>query len=117
METIHRSEFVRLLKGLLPEAIPYLEGNRLNLTAEMMALGELAQAAIDSRDSSLVRRVFMFAETVFARGNAEVRNSLVVTVLEHLSFDTEAGHEALKVFPAALANARAEALDSLRRVH
>ena len=117
MEPIHRSEFVRLLKESLPEANPYLEGNRLNLTAQMMALGELAQAAIDSQDSSLVRRVFMFSESMFARGNAEVRNALVVTVLEHLSFDTDAGHQALKVFPDALAKARAEALDSLRLVH
>ena len=111
--TIHRSEFIRLLRAELPEIEPLLRGSRLNLTSEMSAFLELAEMAIASGDRDQVGRIFSFAERVLTQGNFEVRNALGVSFLEHLPLDSAAGREVLSILPSSLRLAREEALVSL----
>ncbi|MFN7941607.1 MAG: hypothetical protein U0X73_08390 [Thermoanaerobaculia bacterium] len=112
---IHRSEFIRLLKQNLPEAIPFLQGNRLNLTLEMHAFQEFAQAAVESGNRGLVSRAFSFADQLWREGNRSVRSSLAVSFLEHLTFDSAAGVEAYKLLPEELKQVRREAIASLNQ--
>jgi hypothetical protein len=112
---IHRSEFVRLLRSEFPAVEPYLRDSRINLTDEMSAFLEFAETAIAARDQVLVRRVFLFADRVLAQGNAEVRNALCVSFLEHLPSSSEAEREAISLLPVSLRSAREEALSALHR--
>jgi hypothetical protein len=96
------------LREQFPAIEPWLKGYRDNLTLEMMRFRHFTEDAISRGDYDLVRKCYQFLNSAFMGGNKHVRNSVVVTFLEHLDFTGFGGPEAEQLMPAALANARRE---------
>jgi hypothetical protein len=115
-KAIHRSEFVRRLKLEVPEAVEALRGYRDNLSMEMLAFLVMTQEAMERGDLDLVRRCFRLADSVFVHGNRQVRNSLLVSFLEHLDFSGPHGRKAEELLTSALRLEREAVLSYLETV-
>jgi len=113
---LHRSAFIKALREELPAVQPWLAGYRDNLTLEMMRFRHFTQDAIARGDLSSVRRAFRFLNTAFATGNRHVRNSIVVSYLEHLDFPGPDGPAAEQLLPATLAAERTRMIAFLTRL-
>jgi len=113
---LHRSAFIKALREELPAIQPWLAGYRDNLTLEMMRFRHFTQDAIARVDLSSVRRAFRFLNTAFATGNRHVRNSIVVSYLEHLDFPGPDGPAAEQLLPATLAVERTRMIALLTRL-
>ncbi len=104
--TIHRSAFIKQLREQFPSVKSWLRGYRDNLTLEMMRFKQFTEDAVARSDWDTVRRAFQFAHTAFQQGNRHVRNSIVVTYLEHLPLAGPSGETAKKLLPSELARER-----------
>jgi hypothetical protein len=114
--TIHRSSFIKMLRAQLPAVEPWLNGYRDNLTLEMMRFEQFTQDAIGRGDWDTVRRAFQLAHTAFERGNKELRNSLVVTYLEHLELTGVTGEKAKTFLSSDLARERDQVIAYMEKV-
>ena len=114
--TLHRSTFIKALREEFPAIEPWLAGYRDNLTFEMMRFRHFTQDAMAQGDLGTVRRCFAFLRRAFAEGNRHVRNSVVVSYLEHLEFEGANGAAAEKLLAPELAAARAEMLAMFRKL-
>jgi hypothetical protein len=114
--TMHRSAFVKELRQELPSVESWLVGYRDNLTFEMMRYRQFTEDAITRGDMATVRRSFQFLAKAFATGNRHVRNSIVVSFLEHLAFVGSNGQAAEKLLPGELSAERTHVLAALRRM-
>jgi hypothetical protein len=114
--TLHRSAFIKALREQFPAVEVWLAGNRNGLTFEMMRFPHFTQDAIAKGDLTLVRQCFQFLNTAFENGNRHLRNSIVVSFLEHLEFAGSNGAAAEKLLPGALATERAEMIAHFTRL-
>ena len=114
--SLHRSAFIKTLRDEFPGIEPWLAGYRDNLTFEMMRFRQFTEDAIARGDLTCVRKCFQFLNTAFATGNRHIRNSVVVSYLEHLEFPGSNGAAAERLLPANLAEERAKAIAILARV-
>ena len=112
---LHRSAFIKALREEIPGVEPWLADYRDNLTFEMMRFRQFTEDAIARGDFATVAKSFRFLQKTFAQGNRHVRNSVVVSFLEHLEFTGTNGQVAEKLLPAELAEQRTAVLAVLRR--
>jgi len=63
-----------------------------------------------------VRKSFQFLHMAFATGSRHVRNSVVVSFLEHLEFSGSNGEAAEQLLPKELAAERERMLDIFRQL-
>ena len=112
---LHRSAFIKALREEIPAVEAWLADYRDNLTFEMMRFRQFTEDAIARGDFATVRKSFQLLHKAFAEGNRHVRNSVVVSFLEHLEFAGSNGQAAEKLLPAELAEQRTTALGVLRR--
>jgi hypothetical protein len=113
---MHRSAFIKELRQELPAIESWLADYRDNLTFEMMRYRQFTQDAITRGDMVTVRKSFQFLRRAFATGNRHVRNSIVVSFLEHLEFVGSNGQTAEKLLPAELSVERDQVLAAVRRM-
>ncbi len=113
---MHRSAFIKELRQELPAIESWLADYRDNLTFEMRRYRQFTQDAITRGDMVTVRKSFQFLRRAFATGNRHVRNSIVVSFLEHLEFVGSNGQKAEKLLPAELSVERDQVLAALRRM-
>lgn len=114
--TLHRSTFVSELRASFPGVEPWLAGYRDNLTLEMMRFRHFTEDAIARADLVTVRKAFAFLLRAFETGNRHVRNSVVVSFLEHLVFSGSNGQAAEQLLPKALAAERERMLAMFRQL-
>ena len=113
MVSLHRSAFINELRARFPTIGPWLAGNRDNLTMEMIRFRHFTEDAIARGDLSRVREAFLFLSKAFTTGNRHLRNSVVVSFLEHLRFTGPKGASAEQLLPAVLAAERTRMLAAL----
>ncbi len=114
--TLHRSSFVSALRAEFPGIEPWLAGYRENLTFEMMRFRQFTEDAIERGDVATARKSFAFLHRAFETGNRHVRNSVVVSFLEHLEFSGSNGKAAEQLLPKDLAEERGRMLATLRQL-
>ncbi len=114
--TLHRSTFLRALRDEFPAIEPWLRDYRDNLTFEMMRFRNFTEDAIVRGDLTLVRHCFQFLDKAFATGNRHLRNSVVVSYLEHLEFTGANGAAAEQLLPAKLAAERTRMIATLTKL-
>jgi hypothetical protein len=112
--TLHRSSFVKALRDEFPAIESWLAGYRDNLTFEMMQFRHFTEDAIKRGEMSTVKKCFQFLRKAYATGNRHVRNSVVVSYLEHLEFAGANGPAAEKLLARELAAERTRMLRVLR---
>ena len=93
-----------------------MAGYRDNLTFEMMQFRHFTEDAIARGDLVTVQKSFQFLQRAFATGNRHVRNSVVVTFLEHLDFSGSNGKAAEQLLPKELATERDRMLEMFRHL-
>jgi hypothetical protein len=84
METLHRSIFLKELKNTFPQLTDEINAQYGLLHLEMHIFADFAQRCIAGRDMEKVRLSFMVAEKYWASGNADMRNAIDVSFVEHL---------------------------------
>ncbi len=113
---MHRSAFIKALRADQPDIDTWLEGYRDNLTLEMMRVLQYTNAAIKAREFDRIRKIFMFINTAFATGNKQLRNSIVVSFLEHLDFGSPPNMRAESLLPTPLRTARNQVLKAIEGI-
>jgi hypothetical protein len=114
--TLHRSSFVKALRAEFPAIESWLAGYRDSLTFEMMRFRHFTEDAIKRGEMSTVKKCFRFLEKAFATGNRHIRNSVVVSYLEHLEFGGANGPAAEKLLAPELAAERSRMLRIFREL-
>ena len=112
--TMHRSSFIKKLRTQLPAVEPWLKGYRDNLTFEMMRFRQFTEDAIGRGDWQTVRRAFRLLHSAYQTGNRHLRNSVIVSYLEHLPLQGSNGEAAKKLLSHQLAEERKRATVLLR---
>jgi hypothetical protein len=105
------------LRKELPAIEPWLAGYRDNLTLEMMRFRHFTEDALARGDLGCVRECFRLLKTAFDNGNPHLRNSVVVSYLEHLDFKGAEAAAAQRLLPADLAAARSRVRAALERLN
>lgn len=75
------------------------------LHLEVACFARLTQQAIDNGDQQVLKRCFSLADDVFRMADAEVKNAMYVSYLEHLTFEDSRKNQrqwAFKLMPPAL---------------
>lgn len=91
-EPMDRERFVAMLAERYPAVAADIdECSHGLLHLEMAALARAASAAVSNEDRAAVRGHFTFIDEVFRLGTPEVKNAVLVSYLEHLSFDGRHG--------------------------
>jgi hypothetical protein len=85
MENLHRSIFLKELKGAFPQLTDELNAQYGLLHLEMHVFANFAQRCVTAGDLEKARRCFMIGEKYCADGNADMRTALVVSFVEHLN--------------------------------
>lgn len=88
-----RQQFPELLDEFDDECMKGL------LHLEVAVLSRVAQDAISNHDKARVQQCFNFADEAFRGGDADVRNAVAVSFLEHLSFADTKKRERSWAFP------------------
>jgi hypothetical protein len=84
MGTLHRSIFLKELKNTFPQLTDEINAQYGLLHLEMHIFADFAQRCIAGCDTEKVRLSFMMAEKYWAGGNADLRNAIAVSFVEHL---------------------------------
>jgi hypothetical protein len=84
METLHRSIFLKELKGTFPQLADEIDAQYGLLHLETRVFTDFAQRCIADNDVEKVRLCFLMAEKYCAGGNADMRTAIVVSFVEHL---------------------------------
>ena len=84
METLHRSVFLKELKNTFPQLTDEINAQYGLLHLEMHIFADFAQRCVAGHEVEKVRLSFMMAEKYWAGGNADMRNAIAVSFVEHL---------------------------------
>lgn len=82
--TLHRSPFLKEIKGTFPGLRAELNAQYGLLHLEMHVFRAFAQRAIALGSEKDVRLCFMLAEKYYKAGNHRLKNAIVVSFVEHL---------------------------------
>lgn len=84
METLHRSLFLKELKGTFPQLTDEINTQYGLLHLETHVFADFTLRCITDNDVEKVRLCFMIAEKYCNGGNADMRTAIVVSFVEHL---------------------------------
>jgi hypothetical protein len=85
MEALHRSIFLKELKEAFPPLRDAINAQYGLLHLEVHAFTDFVQHAIADGDKETVRLSFMIAERYYNCGNADMRNAICASFVEHLN--------------------------------
>jgi hypothetical protein len=89
---IDRDAFIKLLADRFPAIFANIDECQAGLLhCEMGEIARATQRAISAEDVAAVREHFRFIDDVYRSGNAQIKNTVHVSYLEHLSFDGRHG--------------------------
>ena len=86
--TMHRSEFLKLLKERLPDLRMPVNQHKGLLHFEMDELRKFAQRAIFGGDRSSLETCFRLAEQTCMKGDKKLRDAIDISFVEPLDFIT-----------------------------
>ena len=84
MEELHRSIFLKELKIAFPQLKDDINTQYGLLHLEMHVFADFAQRCITGGDIKQARSCLMLAEKYCSGGNADLRNAIAVSFVEHL---------------------------------